>query len=165
MSETYVECLVQRESNMLLRFGKILLTVMTVGFGLIGYLFLWPALIVAVITGVAAYFVYMQADLEYEYLYLDKELSVDKVMAKSKRKKVGTYDIGKMEILAPIKSYQLDSYKNRQCKVFDYSTGKADQPDTRYVMYYDGREKVILSPSPELIKAIKNVAPRKVFTE
>lgn len=165
MSETYVECLVQRESSMLIRFGKILLTVMTIGFGVIGYLFLWPAMIVAVITGVAAYFVYMQADLEYEYLYLDKELTVDKVMAKSKRKKVGTYDIGKMEILAPIKSYQLDSYKNRQCKVFDYSAGTADQPDGRYVMFYDGREKIILTPSPELIKAIKNVAPRKVFTD
>lgn len=165
MSETYVECLVQRESGMLVRFGKILLTVMTVGFGIFGFLFFWPAMIVAVITGIGAYFVSMQADLEYEYLYLDKELSVDKVMAKSKRKKVGTYDIGKMEILAPIKSYQLDSYKNRQCKVFDYSDGKADQPDTRYVMFYNGTDKIILSPSPELIKAIKNVAPRKVFTD
>jgi len=164
MSETYVECLVKSEANIMVKFGKYLLIALTVGFLLIGFL-LWPAMFIALATGIGAYFVYLQADLEFEYLYLDKELSVDKVMAKSKRKKVGKFDIERMEIFAPIKSHQLDSYKNRQYKVLDYSTRKEEQPDTRYVMYYDGNTKIILSPSPELIKAIKNVAPRKVFTD
>lgn len=164
MSETYVECLVKSEAGLGMRFGRILLIVMTVGFFLIGFL-LWPAMFIALACGIAAYFVNMQADLEFEYLYLDKELSVDKVMAKSKRKKAGSFEMERMEIFAPIKSYHLDNYKNRQGKVLDFSTRKEEQPDTRYVMYYDGNTKVILSPSEELVKALKNAAPRKVFTD
>ncbi len=164
MSETYVECLVKSEASLLVKFGKIVLIMLTIGFGLLGFI-VWPALFVALGTGIAAYFVCLQADLEYEYLYLDKELSVDKVLAKSKRKKVSKFDVERMEIFAPIKSHHLDNYKNRQCKVQDYSTKVEEQPDTRYVMFYDGNAKVILSPSPELVKALKNVAPRKVFTD
>lgn len=164
MSETYVECLVKSQASLLGRFGKIMLIMLTVAFGILG-LILWPALLVALVTGIGAYFAWLYTDVEYEYLYLDKELSIDKVMAKSKRKRVAVFDVERLEIIAPIKSYHLDNYKNRQCKVSDYSTRVEEQPDTRYAMYYDGNTKVILSPSPELMKALKNVAPRKVFTD
>ena len=49
---------------------------------------------------------------------------MDKVMAKAKRKRVATYSIDRLEILAPIKSYHLDNYKNRNVKVKDYSIGE-----------------------------------------
>lgn len=120
-------------------------------------------LILAVIIGVLAYFVNLNSDVEYEYLYLDKELTVDKVLAKTKRKRVAVYQLSRIEALAPIKSYHLDDFKNRDVKVRDFSVGYEDKPDLRYAMYYEGGEKIILSPSPELIKVMKNVAPRKVF--
>ena len=90
---------------------------------------------------------------------------MDKVLAKSKRKRVATYSVDRMEILAPIKSHQLDNYKNRNVKEKDFSIGEVCQPDLRYAMYYEGGEKLILSPSEALVKAIKNVAPRKVFMD
>ena len=124
-----------------------------------------PAMIIGILLGVAAYFVNLNADLEYEYLYVDKELAVDKVLAKSRRKRVAVFDVGKMEILAPIKSWHLDNYKNRQDKVVDYSSGEEKQPDGRYVFYYDGQKKVIFEPNEEMIKAITTVAPRKVFKD
>ena len=102
---------------------------------------------------------------EYEYLYLDKELSVDKIMAKSKRKRVGTYSLDRMEVFAPVYSYHLDNFKNRQVKEKDYSIGEVLQPDGRYAMYYEGGEKILLSPNEELVKVLKNMAPRKVFSE
>ena len=122
-------------------------------------------LLLAVATGVGAYFVNMYTDLEYEYLYLDKELTIDKVMAKTKRKRVTVYQLDRLEILAPIKSYHLDNYKNRTVKEKDYSIGYEEKPDLRYAMYYEGGEKLILSPSPEMIKVMRNAAPRKVFND
>ena len=135
---------------------------MTVCFFLAGLIFA-PALLIALLTGIAAYFITMNANLEYEYLYVDRELTVDKVMNKSKRKRIATFDIGKIEIMAPIKSHQLDSYQNRNYKSVDYSSWEEKQPDGRYVFYYDGQQKVIFEPNEEMIKAILNVAPRKVF--
>lgn len=164
MSETYVECLVKRKTSaafMLLKFLSIMLAVV---FILIGFIRL-PALIIGVIIGVAAYFIYLNSDLEYEYLYLDKEITIDKVMAKTKRKRVAKYEIERMEILAPLRSYRLDEYKNRTVKTVDYSSGVENQPERRYVMYYDGGMKIILEPNMDMVKAIKNIAPRKVFTD
>ena len=164
MSETYVECLVKQKQSGLGKFFKYLLIMLTVVFAVL-MLLIPLAFIIAVAAGIGAYFVNMFTDLEFEYLYLDKELVVDKVMAKSRRKRIGTYSVDRMEILAPVKSYHLDGFKNRNVKVKDYSIGEELQPDKRYAMYYEGGEKILLSPSEELVKAIRSVAPRKVFLD
>lgn len=164
MSETYVECLVKKKSNPMMNFLKALTIMLAAAFIFLGFMF-FPALIVGLLIGVIAYFVYMNADLEYEYLYLDKELTVDKVMAKTRRKRVAQYDLNRMEIFAPMNSYHLDNFKNRNAKTVDYSSGEARQPEARYVMYYDSGERVVLEPNQELIQVIKNIAPRKVFTD
>lgn len=164
MSETYVECLVAKSGSPLLRFLKVLFIMLTVVFILIGLVFI-PGLFVAIATGVAAYFFYMNADVEYEYLYLDREVSVDKVMAKSRRKKAGSYSLEKMEVFAPLNSHRLDSYRNRQLKTLDYSSGVAAQPERRYMMIWNGDTKIILEPNAEMVKAIQTVEPRKVFTD
>ncbi len=161
----YVECLVKQKQSGISKFFKGFLIFLTVVFGLLTFIGFVPALIAAVVTGAGAYFLNLYTDLEYEYLYLDRELIIDKVMAKTKRKRVATYTVDRMEILAPLRSYQLDSYKNRNVKIKDYSIREELKPDLRYALYYQGGLKVLLNPSPELVKAIRNIAPRKVFME
>ena len=145
MSDSYVECLVKAKQPTWAKILKVLLIALTVLSCLVMFVFI--------------------IFLEYEYLYLDKELSVDKIMAKSKRKRVGTYSLDRMEVFAPVYSYHLDNFKNRQVKEKDYSIGEVLQPDGRYAMYYEGGEKILLSPNEELVKVLKNMAPRKVFSE
>lgn len=148
------------------KFFKYFLTILAAALAVLMFLTMNVILLLlAIAAGVGAYFIGMYTDLEYEYLYLDKELTVDKVMAKTKRKRVAVYQLDRMEILAPIKSYHLDSFRNRQAKEKDFSIGYEAQPDLRYVLYYEGGEKLLLSPSPEMIKVMKNVAPRKVFSD
>lgn len=163
--ETYVECMVKKKANGLMSALKVLLIGLTVITGLLGFMGLIVFLIIAVVAGVGAYFVSLNANLEYEYLYVDKQLTVDKIMARTRRKKVETFDLERMEILAPIKSWHLDDYKNRQLKVVDYSSGVEQQPDIRYSMIYNGEKRVIFEPNAEMVAAIKSIAPRKVFTD
>ncbi|MBR6309548.1 MAG: hypothetical protein IKR39_13185 [Lachnospiraceae bacterium] len=167
MSESYIEVMVQRKPSGAMLFFKYLLIGLAVvvffgsfltGIGTLGLIF-------AIALGVGAYFVGMYASVEYEYLYLDKEITIDKVLNKAKRKRVGTYQVDKMEILAPLNSYHLDSYRNRQVKELDYSSGIAGQPEKRYAFYYEGSQKIIIEPNDEFIKLVKNVAPRKVFND
>ena len=169
MSDTYVECLVQARPSVPGKFLKVFLIALTVilviGMFIVPPLSL-PLFVLAIASGVGAYFANLFTDLEYEYLYLDKEIVIDKVMAKSRRKRVAAYGLDKVEILAPVKSYRLDSYSRRNnTKVKDYSIGEELQPDRRYVMYCEGGEKILLSPSEEMIKVMKNAAPRKVFSD
>ena len=166
MSDTYVECLVKAKASMLGKFCKVLLVMLAVVCGILAFGTMnIVLLLITVAAGVGAYFVGMYTDVEYEYLYLDKELVVDKVLGKSKRKRVATYQLDRVEILAPVKSYHLDNYRNRNVKVKDYSIGEELQPDKRFAMYYEGGEKILLSPSEELIKVMKSVAPRKIFAD
>lgn len=166
MSDAYVECLVKAKPSMLGKFFKYVLIVLTVLLAFLMFLTMNVLLLIlAVASGLGAYFVNLFTDLEYEYLYLDKELTIDKVMAKSKRKRVAVYQLDRVEILAPVRSYHLDNYRNRNVKEKDYSIGYEEQPDLRYAMYYEGGEKLILSPSADLIKVMRNAAPRKVFAD
>ena len=164
MNETYVECLVKQKQVGWARFLKLFLIVLTVILGIA--MFIIPfAFLFALASGFGAYAVNLFTNLEFEYLYLDRELVVDKIMAQTRRKRVGTYSLDRVEVLAPINSYHLDNYKNRQIKAKDYSIGQALKPDKRYVMYVEGNVKIILSPSEEMVKVMKNAAPRKIFND
>ena len=165
MSESYIEYMVARKTPGIYLFLKYLLIGLTAVAVFAMFLFGIWAFLVAVALGVGAYFLSIYIDVEYEYLYLDKEITVDKVLHKQKRKRVATYSVDKIEIMAPIKSYHLDNYNHRQDKVTDLSSGIENMPDTRYVFYYDGNQKIIFEPNEAFVKIVKNVAPRKVFMD
>ncbi len=166
MSESYIECLVKAKGSALFAVLRAVLYIlsgicvvsMLIGTGILG-------IIGGVIFGAAGYYLGMQADVEYEYLYMDKELTVDKILAQTKRKRVAVYSMDRTEIVAPFISHRLDDYKNRQVKVKDYSIGTEEKPDKRYAFFYEGGEKIIFSPSEEMIKVMKNANPRKVYTD
>ena len=164
MNESYVECLVARRPSGGMKALKVLLIVVTV-IGILGGMIAFPLLIVAVAAAVGAYFASLYSSLEYEYLYVDKEISVDKILNKTKRKKAEKFELDRMEIFAPVNSWHLDNYKNRQFKTTDYSSGVAGQPDRRYAMIYNCERKILFEPNQEMVKAMQAVAPRKVFLD
>lgn len=164
MSDIYVECLVQKKRA----FGGRLLVGSLITLAVLSFLLMMIVNLVFLVFLAAllgAYIAHIYTNIEYEYLYFDRELVIDKVLAKTKRKRIGTYSVDRMEVMAPIRSYHLDAFKHREGKVKDYSIGEELQPDQRYVIYYEGGEKLILSPSEELVKAMKNISPRKIFMD
>ncbi len=167
MSDAYVECLVKQKQAGIWKVLRVFLIVLAVLFVLMTLVTALGIIcfLLAIAAAVGSYLVNLFTDLEYEYIYVDKELSVDKVMAKSRRKRVATYSLDRMEAFGPIKSYHLDNFKNRNVKVIDYSVGEELQPDRRYALYYEGGIKLLMNPSEELVKVMKNVAPRKVFMD
>ena len=162
---SYVECLVAGKARPLVVFLKYLMILMAVFSFILGFLsgnIFFMILFVA--CGVGVYFASLNASIEYEYQYCEREVTVDKILNKSRRKKVATFETGKIEVFAPSKSYHLDEYRNKDnYRTLDFSSGNEENPT--YTMYYDGREKVIFEASRELVDAIKNVAPRKVFMD
>lgn len=166
MNESYKELLIKKEKGakeMVIRVASVFPTVVLV---LLTLLTGNPILlIIAIAFGVVDYLVFQWTDIEYEYLYLDKEILVDKIMAKTRRKKVTTIDVNKIEIMAPEKSYQLDSYRNRQVKVTDLSAGHDLPEEKLYWIFYEGNQKFLMNFTEDFAKTIKGVAPRKVFME
>ncbi len=168
MSDLYSELLVKKEptaKDAVFKFGSIALTVLL---ALAGILVFPVFLIAAVVVGVLAYmFIIPSTDLEYEYLFVNGEMDVDKVMAKSKRKRMKTLNITEADIVAPPDSHRLDYYNNNQrLKVVDYSSGNPRHKRLAVILR-DGKElcKFIIEPDESMAKSIKNSAPGKVFLD
>ena len=168
MSDLYSELLVKKEKTMkdnLIKVGAIGLTALLVLAGL----FIHPlALLPAIILGVVSYlFIIPKTDLEYEYLFVNGEMDIDMIMAKSKRKKAGSFRLSETDIVAPMDSHRLDYYKNNQkLKVLDFSSGT--EKNKRYgVVTRNEKEScmIIIEPDENMAKAIKNSAPSKVFLD
>ena len=124
-------------------------------------------LIVAVALAVACYFIIPKTDMEYEYLFVNGELDIDAVMAKSKRKKVKSLDIREADLIAPLNSHRMDYYNgNTKLKTLDYSSG--DPSHRRFAVIIKSENencRIIIEPDEHMIQAIKNSAPGKVFLD
>lgn len=160
----YVECLVRRKQPLAAKIVVYFLYGLTAIFGVSALVTGFIGVMLGIITGVGGYVLNMFTNVEFEYLFIEKELQVEKVMARSKRVPMGTYEMNKIEIIAPIDSHQLDSYKNRKVKVKNFSAGRT-KPETRYAVYCEGNLKLLITPSEELYKAMWMTAPRKVFKD
>ncbi len=163
MGDSYREILVKRPTVGWKKMMKGMFPACAVICVLMG-LFFWPFLILAVGFVLLAVFLSPRLDVEYEYLYVDGELDVDIIYSMQKRKKVGTYDMGQLEILAPAKSHALDYYLNlKDAKVNDYTSQQA--PEKSYILVFTkekGQEMIEVELDDAIIADIRRIAPRKV---
>lgn len=166
MTESYKELMVKKEKGMKEMAMRTACVTLTVLAGLLTILTInFMMFIVLVAFGVLTYFVFQWTDIEYEYLYLDKEITVDKVMAQARRKRVVVIDVNKIEVMAPENSEQLAYYKNRQVQTTDLSAGHDLPGQQLYAVYYEGSRKFFMNLDDDFVNTVKLVAPRRVFTE
>ena len=156
MAEAYRELLILRKENIRDKVLGITMVVLA-AVSAIGAFFNLFSLIGIPVFGILSYVLYFRKmTVEYEYVYMDKELRIDRIYNQSKRKRVDTLDLNKMEILAKTDSNLLDSYSNRSVEVSDYSTNSEDTEElATYEMYYDGKRKLILSLDRQMIDMMK----------
>lgn len=168
MNESYVELLVKRKKNT----AATVLSAFLYGVG--GLAFLGVVLtggvlifFIAVALLGSAYYIQYSSNIEYEYLYLDKEFSVDKIKNQTGRKRVATYDMTLLEILAPAGSRYLDSYSGRSdIQTYHYESNYEDSNPYAMIVK-DGTKTVclIIETNEELLTQISRIAPRKVYKD
>ena len=163
MNDSYKEILVKRQTPVGMRVLKGALIGLTV-LSLVVGLLMWPLLIVGAILIAVDYFVVPKFEVEYEYLYVNGELDIDAIYSRQKRKKMGTYDMAELEILALSDSHAIDSYKNKQgVKINDYTS--LDPQVKSYLLVFNkekGQEMIRVELEDSIISDIRRIAPRKV---
>ncbi len=165
MSDLYREILVKREmpaSARILKGALIGLVVLC----LLGGIMVTPLLLpVGVVLGVVFWiFVLPKLDVEYEYLYVNGELDIDAIYSRQKRKRIASYDMQELELMAPTKSHALDSYVNGQgVKIKDFTSGRPDQKSYTLVLNKEkGREIIQVEFDDDVVNDIRRISPRKV---
>ena len=169
MSDSYLEVLVKRKTNILPLIGRNIL----IGLGALVLILgvFTPLLLFFLLTSILlfllAWLCHRQIYIEYEYLYLDKTLSIDKISNRSSRRKVAEFRMENMEIFAPASSHRLDAYNNRGgLKTVDYSSRQEDA-NVYAMILHEGAQtlQVLLECTDELYDQIRTGGPGKVFRD
>ena len=159
MDEVFVEQIVKRRisiSGILLRMLFIFLTLA----GLMSMMILGMlGFTIAILLGYATYLVWAYTSVEYEYSFLNGELSVDKIIGQRKRKSIANYVIKEAEIVAPLVSDAVVRASGNAI-IKDYST-RTNNNDV-YAMIINnsnGKFKVVFEPNEKVLEAMYHVRP------
>ena len=160
MGDFYTEQLIKKQTTMKDVFIKAFLVAIAIVSVFVVLMF--PvAIIVPIIVIAAVVFLIRRLDVEYEYLYVNGDLDIDKIMHKAKRKRIFSTNIDNMELLAPEGNEGINQCRN--AKVVDYSSGSADARRYVLVVADNGQvTKLVFEPNDDIIEGIFLMAPRKV---
>ncbi len=161
MNEFLTEQLVKRRQTAVTtmkKAGLIAVTVLSAFLTLFHPMLIW----VTVILAVVASFLFKRMNLEFEYIYYNGDLDIDKIMNMQSRKRVFSSNIKEMEVIAWSGSVELQQYQ--RYKVLDFSTKNPDDKLYEMVTQFKGETvRVLFNPNEKILNEMKNMAPRKVF--
>lgn len=165
MSDLYSEWLVKRETPKYTMAVKLLIfCAMLISFTLSILMLSVIPFIISAGFGVLFYFYATGVNVEYEYIYVNGELDIDVIKNRTRRKKCISFDMAHLEIMAPEDSYLLDSYRNKTCKTYDFTSGVKNAAG-RYVIYGTDKNemiKIIFEPNEKIVNEMRYNSPRKV---
>ena len=159
MKDTYIECVAPRSTAIWRKPVYVALWTL-MAFCLFYSPASWIFLAAAVLFLILALRFRRTLDVDYEYLLYGGDLHIDKVMNQSKRKRLAIYRVSKIELFGPVDAPQVQNYLRRCSRTVDYSSGP--QVDTQYALCYHGHLVVLLTPSQQLVDAIRSEIPYKV---
>lgn len=161
MDDFYTEQLIKKQTGMkdlMIRALLVALTIVSV-FSIFMFAFGILITIVLIIVDVV---MFRRMNVEYEYLFLNGDLDIDKIMNKSKRKRLLSVNIDQLELLAPVGSVELMQYK--KAKTYDYTSGTAKEGLYALIVSNGGEIKqIIFEPNDSIIEGFFMKAPRKVI--
>lgn len=162
MQNSYVEEIIKRKDPAYAIPAKIGTAVLCM-LGIILAMTTLAGIVVLAAAAVLAYFVWLNLKVEFEYLYIDGAFSADKILNKSRRKKM--LDSGKEDLvmIAPKDSTEAKDAMGRNAKVMDLSSGKPDAKVYAYVYRSNGELRAAyIEPNEDMLKHMRYFTPSKV---
>lgn len=162
--DTYVEWLVEKKPNPFNSVIRIACYALT-GIFLLSGLFIFAPLILGGILMIIADIIFLpMLDVEYEYLFLQRSLTIDRIFSKEKRKKAAEYELDKMEFFAEEGTEEFNRYKDSPGRSVNFTSGYDDRRIFALVIHdRDAIIRVLLEPDDKTVEAIKQLYPSKVF--
>ncbi len=120
------------------------------------------ALLLAVGAIYFAWYFMTSLNLEFEYIYTNGEIDVDRIAAKRKRKRMTTVKISGFE---EFDKFNAERYKNQQYDVKLDASVSWNEPNTYYAVYHNRENKkciLIFNPDERLLPEIEKIYRRRV---
>ena len=163
MNESYAECLVRRRIPFYSNIVNIVMGVVTAFCVFLALTTNIIGIILMFASGFACYILYRNSRVEFEYLYVEKTLSVDKIFGKSKRKKAWEGKMDDIQVIAPSDSHVLKDYASSNSKAMDFSS-QIPGAKTYTAIVRTGSEtiQIIFEPDDKMLQCFRKTAPIKI---
>lgn len=105
-------------------------------------------------------------NIEFEYIFTNGEMDVDKIIARRRRKRLITINFKEIEIMAPLKGEYAAEAKRSGIRTKIDASASPDSEDTYFLVANHkkmGLTLLLFQPSGEIIRAAETYAPRKIF--
>lgn len=164
MNDAYVEILLKRQGkpfDFAIKLGMVIITaVLALIVVFTGkWLLAIPALVLLIVDGIFL----PRLDVEYEYLYVSGELTIDKITGKTKRKNCVQVEMDKVEIIAPEESDRLSDFRNLKCVESDYTSGRETANPYICIYHEDANvKKIRFEPDDKMLELMRQTSPRKI---
>ncbi len=162
MNELYAEAGVKRKETLgtyAIRFLLIFVAVLSFLLASLSPIML----IIGTVIIVLIVFMFPRLNVEYEYVFCDGQLDFDKIMGNAKRKTALKIDFEQVEIMAPLRSHELDQYARENLVVKDFSSrSKEARPYVIIFKSADKKLKILFEPNEKMINCIKIKNSRKL---
>lgn len=102
-------------------------------------------------------------NVEFEYIFTNGELDIDKITNKSRRKQVLSVNVRSFITMVPLKGKAFEGEISQYSQVMDFSSGVVTE--NTYAALVDinnKRVKLIIEPNEQMFKAIRTYIPRIV---
>ncbi len=163
--DNLIEQLVKRNNTFDMTLKKVGLILATIVVSVVSLMIpVVSAFAILIIAGMIALdvFLFNRMNIEYEYVFFNGSLDIDRIANKASRKRLYSTDLKEVVIVAPTGTQELLGYQH--VKVKDFSTHTPGNK-TYEMVVPQGAEKirVIFEPNAEMLQAMKDLAPRKVI--
>ena len=149
----------RRSSDMLIKAGVIAAAIL---FAVLAFFVNGSFLLPAVGCVVAGIIFFPRLEVEFEYLFVAGELTVDCIYARKSRKNAVNYPMNDVELIARENDGRLDAYKNAGGRTLDFTSGRTDVPRYVVICRVNGKlDHALIEPGEEIIKAIYDRYPNK----
>ncbi len=174
MLDGVVECLVPRKKTVgvyIARFLVFLFDAALAALSLIIFVYFTSYYAIdLVFLGIgifATWLVIRNTNIEYEYAFFEGDFSVDKIINKSKRKRLKRVNFSKMDVMAPAGSKRLGGNPDSKAVKLNYSALDDDYKDYVAVVFTDDGKRIEIkfSPSEELLDVLKRKYPRRIYED
>ncbi len=164
MKESYSEYLVKRKtpiSAYMVNAMMVVLTLVSLFLALTSNGF---AILLFCAVSFCTYLIFRNSHVEFEYLFIDNQLTVDQIMGRAKRRKICDIDMGDIRIIAPSGSEAVKACRSGQERILDFSSHMPNRKTYTAIIAKGGsRREVIFEPDDRMLECMYMSAPQKVM--
>ena len=133
----------------------VVLLVSIVGVSMNSFIFMFAPLIF-MMSMVAVYYIVIYRYIEFEYILVNDELDIDKIVGKRKRKRIITIKKSEIISVGKVGSSDYNEYRKRSGRILEVSSRKGKE-DNCYIALRDSKNTlVVMDSNDNILNGISN---------